>query len=69
MCLLAIKRLFGLFCLASSQKNRYDERMKLEYPILSIDIGKLLTEKSIRGVRVKEIFFEDGEFTLITERA
>ena len=43
--------------------------MKLQYPILSIDIGKLLTEKSIRGVRVKEIFFEDGEFTLITERA
>jgi len=41
--------------------------VKLEYPILSVDIGKLLAEKSIRGVRAKEIFFEDGDFTLITE--
>ena len=41
--------------------------MKLEYPLLSVDIRKLLAEKNIRGVRVKEIFFEDGDFTLITE--
>ena len=41
--------------------------MKLEYPLLSVDIGKLLAENNIRGVRVKEIFFEDGDFTLITE--
>jgi len=41
---------------------------KLEYPILSVDMDKLLAEKNIRGVRIKEIFFEDGEFTLITER-
>ena len=40
---------------------------KLEYPILSVDIDKLLAEKNIRGVRLKEIHFEDGEFTLITE--
>ncbi|KPK44494.1 MAG: hypothetical protein AMJ65_02895 [Phycisphaerae bacterium SG8_4] len=43
--------------------------MKLEYPVLSIDVGKLLTEKSIRGIRLKEISFRDSEFTLITDRA
>ncbi len=41
--------------------------VKLEYPILSVDIDKLLAENNIRGVRVKEVFFEDGEFTLVTE--
>jgi len=41
--------------------------MKLEYPILSVDIDKLLAERNIRGVRVKEMFFEDGDFTLVTE--
>jgi hypothetical protein len=43
--------------------------MKLEYPILAIDIGKLLAEKNIRGILVKEISFEDGELTVITKRA
>jgi hypothetical protein len=43
--------------------------MELKYPILSVDIGKLLAEKNVRGIRPKEIFFEDGELTLITERA
>ncbi len=42
---------------------------KLEYPILSVDIDKLLAEKNIRGVRVKEISFEEGEFTIVTENA
>ena len=43
--------------------------VELEYPILSVDIDKLLTEENIRGVRVKEILFDIGEFTLITENA
>ena len=43
--------------------------MTLQYPIFSVDIDKLLAEKNIRGVRLKEISFRDSEFTLITERA
>ncbi len=43
--------------------------VKLEYPILSVDIDKLLEERNIRGVRVKEFSFQDGEFTLVTENA
>lgn len=42
---------------------------KLEYPILSVDIDKLLAEKNIRGLCVKEISFEEGEFTIVTENA
>ena len=42
---------------------------KLEYPVLSVDIDKLLAEKNVRGLRVKDILFEDGEFTLVTENA
>lgn len=41
--------------------------VKLEYPILSVDIDKLLAQNNIRGVRVKEVLFEDGEFALVTE--
>ena len=41
--------------------------MKLEYPNIFVDIDQLLKEKNIRGVRVKDIFFEDGEFAIVTD--
>jgi len=41
--------------------------MKLEYPNIYVDIDKLLEEKNIKGVRVKGIFFENAEFTIVTE--
>ncbi len=41
--------------------------MKLEYPNISVDVKKLLKEKNIKGVRVKDIFFENGEFAIVTE--
>ncbi len=40
--------------------------MKLEVPNIYIDIGKLLQKKNIRGVRVKDVLFEAGEFTIVT---
>jgi len=38
----------------------------LDYPNISVDIHRVLREKNIRGIRVKSIFFEDGEFVVIT---
>ena len=40
--------------------------MKLEYPNIFVDIDKLLEEKNIRGLRVKDILFENGDFTIVT---
>jgi len=41
--------------------------MKLEYPNIFVDIEKLLEEKNIKGVQVKDIFFENGDFTIVSE--
>jgi hypothetical protein len=40
--------------------------MKLEYPKIFVDIEQLLQEKNIKGIRVKDISFEGGEFTITT---
>ena len=40
--------------------------MRLEYPNIFVDIDKLLEEKSIKGLRVKDIFFEKGQLTVVT---
>jgi len=39
---------------------------KLEYPKIFIDVDKLLKEKNIKGIRVKDISLMDGEFTITT---
>ena len=48
-------------------KPKIPDFMKLEYPNLSIDIGKLLKENNIRGIRVMDIALKDGQFTITTE--
>jgi len=40
--------------------------MKLEYPKIFVDVGRLLEEKNIRGIRVKDVSLKDGEFTITT---
>jgi len=40
--------------------------MKLEYPRLYVDVDGLLQRKNIRGLQVKDILFEAGEFTIVT---
>ena len=40
--------------------------IKLEYPKIFVDVDKLLKEKNIRGIRVKDISLKGGEFTITT---
>jgi hypothetical protein len=40
--------------------------VRLEYPNVYVDTDKLLEEKRIRGIRVKDISYSDGEFTITT---
>jgi len=40
--------------------------MKLEYPKIFVNAEKLLNEKNIKGIRVKDISLKDGEFTITT---
>jgi len=42
------------------------EYMELEYPKIFVDVEKLLEEKNIRGIRVKDVALENGEFTITT---
>lgn len=40
--------------------------IRLEYPKIFVDVEKLLKEKNIRGIRVKDVVLENGEFTITT---
>jgi len=40
--------------------------IKLEYPKIFVNADKLLKEKNIRGIRVKDVSFKGGEFTITT---
>lgn len=41
--------------------------VRFQYPDVFVDVGKLLEQKNIRDVRVREVQFKDGEFTIVTE--
>jgi hypothetical protein len=40
--------------------------MRLEYPKMFVDVNKLLEEKNIKGIRIKDVSFEGGKFTITT---
>ena len=40
--------------------------VKFDFPKVSVDVNELLKEKNIRGVLLKDIIFNDGEFTIVT---
>ena len=41
----------------------------LDYPKVLIDIDRLLREKNIKGIQVKDIVFENGQFAIVTDTA
>ena len=47
-------------------KLKMPSYMELEYPNILINVDKLLQEKNIRNVRVKDVLFENGKFTILT---
>ncbi|UCE46475.1 MAG: hypothetical protein JSW47_12730 [Phycisphaerales bacterium] len=40
--------------------------VKLEYPNVFVEINRLLEDKNVKGIRVKDILFEDGRFSIAT---
>ncbi|MHC4570432.1 MAG: hypothetical protein ACYTE3_32375 [Planctomycetota bacterium] len=47
-------------------KPKIPDYMKLEYTNVSVEINRLIDKKNVKGVKVKEISFRDGEFSIIT---
>ena len=39
--------------------------VKIEFPRISVDINELLKHRNIRGIQLKDILFDNGEFTII----
>ncbi|MBN1806957.1 MAG: hypothetical protein JW837_17045 [Sedimentisphaerales bacterium] len=40
--------------------------VRIDFPKISVDVNELLRRRNIRGVQIKDIFFDNGEFTIIT---
>ena len=47
-------------------KLKLPDFVKFEYPRVSIDIKRLLKERNIRGIQVRDIVFQDGQFSVVT---
>ncbi len=43
--------------------------VNLDFPNVCVDIDRLLKEKNIRGLQVKDIVLEDGQFAIVTDTA
>ena len=55
----------GMF--GGSFESKLPEYVKLELPNVLVDIDKLLDKKNIKGVRIKDVTFESGKFSITTE--
>ena len=47
-------------------KLKLPEFVTLEYPKVFVDINRLLREKNIRGIQVRDIVLEEGQFSIVT---
>jgi hypothetical protein len=43
--------------------------VKLEYPQVSVDLNMLLKDMNIRGIQVRDIIFQEGQFSIIVAEA
>ncbi len=42
------------------------EYIKIDFPKIYINVNEMLQIKNIQGILLKDIFFKDGEFTVVT---
>jgi hypothetical protein len=40
--------------------------VKLEYPKIFVDVDRVLRERNILGIKIEDISFQNGEFTILT---
>jgi len=57
----------ALGMLGSSFESKLPEYVTLELPNVLVDLDKLLEKKNIKGIRIKDVTFEPGKFSIITE--
>ena len=43
------------------------DHMKLEYPRVRVEINRLLKDMNVKSLRIKDISFGDGEFSISTD--
>jgi hypothetical protein len=47
-------------------KVKMPDHTKVEYPHVTVEINRLLEDENVKNLRVKDIRFEDGRFTIIS---
>jgi hypothetical protein len=52
-----------------SYLSKLPDYVKLELPYVLFDIEKILQEKNIKGIRIKEVVHETCQFTVIIEKS
>jgi len=62
-----VNKIMGWF--HESLKSKMPAFVNLDFPNVRVDIDRLLKEKNIRGIRVKDVLLEDDQFTIVTDTA
>ena len=50
---------------AKQFESKMPEGVRLEFPKVYVDVGKMLEVKNVRGLKVSEISVNEGEFTVV----
>ena len=55
--------------LQQALKLKLPDFVKFEYPKVSLDIDRLLQMRNVRGIQVRDIVLENGQFVIVTGSA
>ena len=59
----------ALGMLQQTLKLKLPDFVTLEYPNVFVDVDRLIKEKNIRGIQVRDIVLEEGQFAIVTSGA